>query len=97
MERERTLVLLKPDAVRRRLIGELIKRIEQKNLDIVALKMIRIDKSLAEEHYAEHRGKPFFPELIEFITSGNLIHGSDSKETAAREIERFFAPDELVA
>ena len=73
MERERTLVLLKPDAVRRRLIGELIKRIEQKNLDIVALKMIRVDKNLAEAHYAEHRGKPFFPELIEFITSGPVV------------------------
>lgn len=140
MERERTLVLLKPDAVRRRLIGELIGRIERKGLDIIALKMIRIDQALAEDHYAEHRGKPFFGELIGFITAGpvvamvvegpqaigvmralmgatspfqatpgtirgdfgldltaNLIHGSDSPESAACEIERFFRPEELSA
>jgi len=139
MERERTLVLLKPDAVQRRLIGEIIRRIEQKNLDIVAMKMIRIDQKLAETHYEEHREKPFFRELIDFITAGlvvamvvegpdavsvvrrmmgatnpfqaepgtirgdfgldltaNLIHGSDSVESAKIEIRRFFKPEEIL-
>jgi nucleoside-diphosphate kinase len=138
MERERTLVLLKPDAVRRRLVGEIIGRIERKGLDIIALKLIRIDRALAEDHYAEHREKPFFGELIGFITAGpvvamvvegpraigvmrammgatnpfqatpgtirgdfgldltaNLVHGSDSPESAAREIERFFRSEEF--
>lgn len=140
MERERTLVLLKPDAVRRRLIGEIIRRIEQKNLDIVALKMIRVDPRLAETHYEEHREKPFFRELIDFLTAGpvvamvvegpqavsvvrrmmgatnpfqadpgtirgdfgldltaNLIHGSDSPESAKIEIRRFFRPEEILS
>ncbi len=139
MQRERTLVLLKPDAARRRLMGEIIGRIERKGLDIITLKMIRIDRALAEDHYAEHREKPFFGELIRFITAGpvvamvvegpqaigvvrammgatnpfqatpgtirgdlgldltaNLVHGSDSPESAAREIERFFRPEDLL-
>ena len=139
MERERTLVLLKPDAVQRRLMGEIIRRIEQKNLNIVAMKMIRIDNKLAETHYEEHREKPFFRELIDFITAGpvvamvvegpeavsvvrrmmgatnpfqaepgtirgdfgldltaNLIHGSDSVESAKIEIRRFFKPEEIL-
>ena len=140
MERERTLVLLKPDAVQRRLMGEIIRRIEQKNLNIVAMKMIRVDQKLAETHYEEHREKPFFRELIDFITAGpvvamvvegpdavsvvrrmmgatnpfqaepgtirgdfgldltaNLIHGSDSVESAKIEIRRFFQPEEILA
>lgn len=140
MDRERTLVLLKPDTVRRRLMGEIIQRLERKHLDIIAMKMIHIDRPWAEDHYAEHRGKPFFKELIDFITSGpvvamvvegpqairvvrsmmgatnpfearagtirgdfgldltaNLVHGSDSSESAWREIERFFDPEELIA
>lgn len=140
MERERTLVLLKPDAVQRRLMGEIIRRIEQKNLNIIAMKMIRIDKNLAEAHYEEHREKPFFRDLIDFITAGpvvamvvegpeavsvirklmgatnpfqaepgtirgdfgldltaNLIHGSDSVESAKIEIRRFFKPEEILA
>jgi len=138
MERQRTLVLLKPDAVRRRLVGELIRRLEEKGLDLIAMKLMCIDRALAEEHYAEHREKPFFEELIEFITSGpvvamvvegpqavnvvrrmmgatnpfeaepgtirgdfgldltaNLIHGSDSPQTAEQEIRRFFREEEL--
>jgi nucleoside-diphosphate kinase len=138
MTRERTLVLLKPDAVERRLVGEIIRRIEQKGLKIVAMKLMRVERGLAERHYAEHREKPFYSELINFITSGpivamvvegpeaisvvralmgatnpfeaqpgtirgdfgldltaNLIHGSDSYESAAREIELFFQPEEL--
>jgi len=133
---ERTFVMLKPDAVKRRLVGEIIKRIEAKNLNIVALKMIHIDRKLAETHYSEHRDKPFFKDLVDFITSGpavamivegpnaisvirammgatnpfnaapgtirgdfgldltqNLIHGSDSPQSAARELALFF-PEE---
>ncbi len=133
MATERTFVMLKPDAVERRLIGELIRRIEQKNLNIVALKMMRIERKLAETHYGEHRDKPFFKELVDFVTGGpavamivegpnaisvmrammgatnpfnaapgtirgdlgldlteNLIHGSDSPESAKREITLFF-------
>lgn len=140
MQRERTLILLKPDAVECRLVGELIARFERKGLSIIALKLMRVTRSLAEEHYAEHRQKPFFGELIEFITrapvvamvaegpeavrvvrqilgatnpfealpgtirgdfgldlSANLAHGSDSLESAAAEIARFFKPDELIS
>jgi len=134
---ERTFVMLKPDAVKRRLIGEIIKRIEAKNLNIVAMKMMHIDRKLAETHYSEHREKPFFKDLVEFITSGpvvamivegpnaisvirammgatnpfnaapgtirgdfgldltqNLIHGSDSPQSAQRELALFF-PEEI--
>jgi len=137
---ERTLILLKPDAVQRRLVGRIIARIEEKGLKIVGLKMIRVSRELAEKHYAEHREKPFYPELVSFITSApvvamvvegpravevvrkmmgktnpleaepgtirgdfglsvtmNLIHGSDSPASAAREIALFFREDELVS
>jgi len=133
MERERTLILLKPDTVERKLMGEIISRIEEKNLDIVEMKMMNVSQSIAEEHYGEHSDKPFFGELISFITrspavamivegpkaisvmrgmmgatnpfeaasgtirgdygldlTANLVHGSDSPESAAREVERFF-------
>ncbi len=133
MDREKTLVLLKPDAVKRKLMGKIIQRIEEKNFDITAMKLINVSRAMAEEHYGEHKGKPFFGELIGFITAGpavamivegpkavstlrammgktnpfeaapgtirgdfgldltaNLIHGSDSPESAAREIKRFF-------
>jgi len=130
---EETLVLVKGDGVRRRLIGEIIRRIEAKNLDIDAMKLMDVGRDLAEEHYAEHRDKPFFEELVEFITStpvvamrikgegaikvmrnlmgstnpaeaapgtirgdlalslpDNLVHGSDSPESAERELGLFF-------
>ncbi len=131
---ERTLVLVKPDGVERRLVGEVIARIEQKGLDLVALELRTVDRELAVQHYAEHDGKPFFESLLEFITSGsvvaavvegpraiaafrqlaggtdpvekatpgtirgdygletqfNLVHGSDSPESAAREIKLWF-------
>lgn len=136
--KETTLVLLKPDAVARDLSGEIIRRFEQKNLKIVGLKMLRLTKAQAEKHYAEHCGKPFFPRLVEFITSGpliamaiqgegavqivrkmmgltdpaaalpgtirgdfaltmekNIIHGSDSLESAEKEIRFFFLKQEL--
>ncbi|MGQ9601384.1 MAG: nucleoside-diphosphate kinase [Candidatus Bipolaricaulia bacterium] len=136
---ERTFVMLKPDAVQRGLVGELISRLERKGLKLVALKMLRLDRSLAERQYEVHRGKHFFEELIKFVTSSpvvamvvegeeaikavrkmmgatnpfeaepgtirgdfgldltkNLIHGSDSVETAAREIALFFRDEELL-
>jgi nucleoside-diphosphate kinase len=130
---EETLVSVKGDGVRRRLIGEIIRRIENTGLDIHAMQLMDVSRELAEEHYAEHREKPFFEELVEFITStpvvamrvggegaisivrklmgatnpanaapgtirgdlalsmpDNLVHGSDSPESAARELELFF-------
>jgi nucleoside-diphosphate kinase len=128
---EQTLVLIKPDAVQRGLVGKIISRFEEKGLKITALKMEQISQERAEAHYREHRGKAFYQDLIEFITSGplvamilqgpgaietvrrlmgdtagttpgtirgdwaegltrNLVHGSDSPESAAREIEIFF-------
>jgi nucleoside-diphosphate kinase len=70
---ERTLVLVKPDGVERKLIGEVLSRIERKGLDLVALELRTVDRELAEQHYAEHDGKPFFESLLEFITSGNVL------------------------
>ncbi len=130
---EQTLVLVKGDGVRRRLIGEIIRRIEAKGFDIGAMQLMNVSRELAEEHYAEHREKPFFGELIEFITAtpvvamrvegegaiavvrrlmgatnpaeaapgtirgdlalslpDNLLHGSDSPESAQRELKLFF-------
>ena len=130
---ERTLILVKPDGVKRKLIGEVIKRIENKDYDITDMKMFTVDEDLAKRHYAEHVDKPFFGELVSFITSGpivamvvegrdvvagmrelmgatdpanaapgtiradlaeslseNVVHGSDSPESAAREIGLFF-------
>jgi nucleoside-diphosphate kinase len=132
---DRTLILVKPDAFARGLTGEIIARFERKGLRIVALKHMQLDEALAQRHYAEHEGKPFFGELVEFITSGplvafvlegyeaviaarqvigatnpleattgsirgdyaleigqNMVHGSDSNESAAREAALFF-PD----
>ena len=130
---ERTLVLIKPDGVSRGLVGEVITRIERKGLTLAALELRTVDRSLAEQHYAEHAGKPFFESLLEFITSGplvaavvegpraieafrqlagatdpvkaatgsirgdhavevqyNIVHGSDSPESAKREIDLWF-------
>jgi nucleoside-diphosphate kinase len=132
---ERTLVLIKPDGVKRRLIGEILSRIERKGLTIAAMQLQIVSDERARRHYAEHEGKPFFGSLLEFITSGpvvaaivegpraiaagrqiaggtdpvdkaapgtirgdlalitqdNLVHGSDSPESAAREIGLWFA------
>jgi nucleoside-diphosphate kinase len=70
---ERTLVLIKPDAVRRGLIGEIIARFERKGLTILALEQRTLDAEIAGQHYAEHEGKPFFADLVEFITGGPLV------------------------
>lgn len=70
---ERTLVLVKPDGVARKLVGEIVSRIERKGLDLVALDLRTVDRELAAQHYAEHDGKPFFSELLSFITSGPVL------------------------
>ncbi len=133
MAMEQTLLIVKPDGVSRGLVGEVLARIERKGYRIEKIEGKVIDRDLAERHYAEHKGKPFFEELIEYITSGlsvimvirgenaienvrvimgptdpldatpgsirgayatsvtrNLVHGSDSQESAAREIALFF-------
>jgi nucleoside-diphosphate kinase len=135
---EQTLILAKPDAIRRSLAGEIVARFERRGFHLRAARLLTVDRALAEEHYAEHEAKPFFGELVEFITSGptlalvlegegviatarttigatnpadatpgslrgdfavampdNLVHGSDSPESAKREIALWF-PDGLV-
>ncbi|RLI73015.1 nucleoside-diphosphate kinase, partial [Archaeoglobales archaeon] len=73
MDVEKTFVMVKPDGVQRGLIGEVISRLEKKGLKIVAMKMIKVEENLAKEHYAEHREKPFFGDLISYITSGPVV------------------------
>jgi nucleoside-diphosphate kinase len=135
---ERSLVLIKPDAIQRGLTGEIISRIERRGLKILATKMLQMDKTLAQRHYAVHKGKTFFDDLVDFITSSpiiaivfqgknsieivrqtmgetdpakakpgtirgdfgvdishNIIHGSDSVESALKEIKLFFSPEEI--
>lgn len=137
---ERTLIILKPDAVQRGLCGRILGRFEDKGLKIVAMKFMKIERDLAERHYAVHKNKPFYPGLISYITSSpvvvlvlegrnaiaicrkmmgatfgsnaepgtirgdlgvsntfNLIHGSDSPDTAAAEIRLYFNEKELVS
>ena len=136
---EKTLVLVKPDGVQRGLVGKIIGRLENKGFRLVALKIMKVSRKLAEEHYGEHVDKPFFGDLVRFITSSpivamaiegenavqvvrttmgltnpqeatpgtirgdfgltigmNLIHGSDSGESAARELDLFFQPSEIL-
>ena len=140
MSVERTLILVKPDGVRRNLIGEVIRRVETKGYNILALKMVQADRSILASHYAEHEGKPFYEPLVEFMMSGpvvaiiaegnrviegfrklagatdptvaepgtirgdlardqgtkvvqNIVHGSDSAESATREITIWFSAD----
>jgi len=73
MAAESTLLIVKPDGVRRGLTGEVLRRVEAKGLRIAEMRMMQIDRALAEEHYAEHREKPFFDELVTFITSGSVV------------------------
>ena len=70
---ERTLVLIKPDSVQRQLVGRIVARFEERGLKLVGLKLMQVDRSLAERHYAVHRGKPFYAGLVDFITSGPLV------------------------
>jgi len=136
---ERTFIMVKPNGVARGLVGEIVSRFERRGFVLRGMKALRIDRELAERHYAEHAGKPFFESLVRFITSGpvvamvwegreavsvarammgatdsaqaapgtirgdfslskeeNVVHGSDSPESAAREIALFFREDELV-
>lgn len=72
---QKTLVIFKPDCVQRRLVGTILQRFEQKGLKVVALKLMQVDRALGEMHYAEHKGKPFFEGLIEFITGGPVVVG----------------------
>lgn len=138
MATEKTYVMLKPGVLQRRLVGEILGRLEQKGLQILGLKLMQIPEELAKRHYAEHEGKPFFADLIGYITSGpvvamvvsgeeaisrvrllagatkveqaqpgtirgdfaavttkNIIHASDSPESAAREIGLFFGDDQV--
>jgi nucleoside-diphosphate kinase len=86
---ERTLILVKPDAFARGLTGEIVARFERKGLRIVAMRHLTVDSALAEQHYAEHVGKPFFEELVTFITSGPIVAmvlEGDSAITAARQV-----------
>ena len=86
---DRTLILVKPDAFARGMTGEIIARFERKGLQIVALKHMTVDEQLAKRHYAEHEGKPFFGELVEFITSGPIVAmvlEGDQAITAARQV-----------
>jgi len=135
---QKTLILLKPDCVERRLIGEIIGRLERKGLNVIAMKMLRVTPALSKQHYAEHVSKPFYPNLEEFITSSpivamaveglevirvvremlgatnglkaapgtirgdfsssrqmNLVHASDSEESAIRELALYFQPNEI--
>lgn len=86
---DRTLILVKPDAFARGLTGEIIARFERKGLSLIALKLMQVDETLAKQHYAEHDGKPFYGELVDFITSGPLVamvlEGNDAVK-AARQV-----------
>ena len=86
---ERTLILIKPDAVQRSVAGEILARVERRGFGVVAGKLLRVSRELGEEHYAEHREKPFFGELVEFITSGPivaLVLEGESAIKAARQV-----------
>ena len=85
---QRTLVLVKPDGVQRGLAGEIISRLERKGLKITALKMLQMDRALAERHYAVHRDKPFFSSLVEFITSGPVIAAVVEGKEAVEVVRR---------
>ncbi len=85
---QRTLVLIKPDAIERGLAGEIISRLERKGLKIVALKMLQMDKAMAERHYAIHEGKPFFPALVDFITSSPIIAAVVEGKNAVEVVRR---------
>jgi len=88
LKMQKTLVLIKPDAIERGLAGEIISRLERKGLKIIALKMLQMDKSMAERHYAIHEGKPFFPALVDFITSSPIIAAVVEGKNAVEVVRR---------
>jgi len=93
---ERSLVLIKPDAVQRALTGQIISRLERKGLKIAAMKMLRMDKDLANRHYAVHKGKPFFDDLVGFITSGPLVAIVFQGENAVQVIRQMMGETDPV-
>ena len=92
MAAERTLVLIKPDAVRRGLAGEILRRFEQRGLEIREAKLLTVERALAEEHYAEHAEKPFYGELVEFITSGPVVMMAVEGEGAIGALRTMMGP-----
>lgn len=89
---ESTLLIVKPDGVRRGLVGEVLRRVEAKGLAIAELRMMTIDRALAEEHYAEHTEKPFFGDLVEFITSGSVVVARLEGERAIEVLRTMMGP-----
>ncbi|MGQ0669324.1 MAG: nucleoside-diphosphate kinase [Actinomycetota bacterium] len=89
---ESTVLIVKPDAVRRGLVGEVLRRVEGKGLRIEEMRLMRIDRDLAEEHYGEHRDKPFFGELVEFITSGPVVVARVEGEQAVPVLRALMGP-----
>jgi nucleoside-diphosphate kinase len=96
MTERSTLLIVKPDAVRRGLIGEILRRVEAKGLRIEELKLIRIDRGTAEEHYGEHREKPFFRELVDFITSGDVVVAKVSGDEAITALRALMGPTDPI-
>jgi len=94
---ERTLVLCKPDAVARGLVGEVVGRLERKGLSLVAMDLRRLDEATAKQHYAEHEGKPFFDELVRFITSGPLVAICVEGPDAVAAVRTLMGPTDPVA
>jgi len=97
MADESTLLIVKPDGVRRGLVGEVLRRVEAKGLRIAEMRMTTIDRSLAEEHYAEHREKPFFAELVGFITSGPVVVARVEGERAIEVLRTLMGPTDPAA
>ena len=94
---ESTLLIVKPDGVRRGLVGEVLRRVEVKGLRIAEMRMMTIDRSLAEEHYDEHREKPFFAELVAFITSGPVVVARLQGEKAIEVLRAMMGPTDPAA
>jgi len=92
MASERTLVLVKPDGVRRGLVGEVIGRLERLGLDIIAMRLLKVDEDLAARHYAEHVEKAFYPELVSFITSGEVVAMVLEGESAISAVRKLMGP-----
>jgi nucleoside-diphosphate kinase len=92
MASERTLVLVKPDGVRRGLAGEVISRFERLGLKLVAMRLLRVDEELASRHYAEHVDRPFYPELVSFITSGEVVAMVLEGESAIATVRKLMGP-----